>query len=275
MLLAVILLSAVSCGASDIKCIDIKLTDEQYAFAVNKENAELLESVNSVVDTLTENGTLDSIVQKYFSGDEENYVQVPAGVIDISKKQLVVATSIPFKPFEFSKYETGKGKLYRGIDIEIATYIAEAIDAELVIKEMPFKDILNAVESGDADIAMAGLTINAERQEHIAFSHTYYEASQVLIVRTNDHTFDGCRTRTNVEDTLKGLNSTVTVGYQEDTTSGLYVMGDSGMGYEGFDVSVKSYDTALHAIQGLINGEVNYVIVDEGPAKIIINDLNN
>lgn len=273
-LLCSLLLFVYSCDKGDVKCIDIKLTNEQYAFAVNKNDTALLETVNSVVDTISANGTLDAIIQKYFSGDEESYKKVPAGTYDETKNQLVVATSIPFKPFEFSKYETGKGKLYRGIDIEIAAYIADELGIELVIKEMSFKDVLNAVEAGDADIAMAGLTVNAERQEQVAFSHTYYEASQMLIVRANDGTFDECRTKEDVEAILQSFDSTVTIGYQEETTSGLYLSGTQTNRRTAFNVTAKGYDTTAHAVQALINGEINYVIADGGPAKIIVSDVN-
>lgn len=273
-LLCSLLLFVYSCDEGDVKCIDIKLTNEQYAFAVNKNDTALLETVNSVVDTISANGTLDAIIQKYFSGDEESYKKVPAGTYDETKNQLVVATSIPFKPFEFSKYETGKGKLYRGIDIEIAAYIADELGIELVIKEMSFKDVLNAVEAGDADIAMAGLTVNAERQEQVAFSHTYYEASQMLIVRANDGTFDECRTKEDVEAILQSFDSTVTIGYQEETTSGLYLSGTQTNRRTAFNVTAKGYDTTAHAVQALINGEINYVIADGGPAKIIVSDVN-
>ena len=274
-LLVSLLLLASSCGLNNAKCIDIKLTNEQYAFAVNKDDSALLQVVNSVVDRLTENGTLDEIVEKYFSGNEEQYKKVPSGTYDKAKNQLVVATSIPFKPFEFSKYETGKGKLYRGIDIEIASLIAEELGVELVIKEMDFKYVLDAVETGDADIAMAGLTVNAERQEQVAFSHTYYEASQILIARVNDTAFDGCRTKENVEEVLKAFDSSVTIGYQEDTTSGLYITGKQSPRSIALNVTAKSYDTTAHAVQALINEEIDYVIADEGPAKIIINDINS
>ena len=273
-LLLALICSLASCGTGNVKCIDIKLTNEQYAFAVNKDDAALLEKVNLVVDRLTENDNLDKIVEKYFSGNEEEYKKVPAGAYDETKNQLVVATSIPFKPFEFSKYETGKGKLYRGIDIEIATYIAEELGAELVIREMDFKEVLNAVEAGDADIAMAGLTVNAERQEQVAFSHAYYEASQVIIARNNDNAFDGCRTKENVEEVLKAFDSSVTIGYQEDTTSGLYITGKQSPKSIALNVTAKSYDTTAHALQALINKEIDYVIADEGPAKIIVNDIN-
>ena len=139
---------------------------------------------------------------------------------------------------------------------------------------MDFKEVLNAVEAGDADIAMAGLTVNAERQEQVAFSHTYYEASQMLIVRANDGTFDECRTKEDVEAILQSFDSTVTIGYQEETTSGLYLSSTQNNRRTAFNVTAKGYDTTAHAVQALINGEINYVIADGGPAKIIVSDVN-
>jgi polar amino acid transport system substrate-binding protein len=96
----------------------------------------------------------------------------------------------------------------------------------------------------------------------------------MLIVRANDGTFDECRTKEDVEAILQGFDSTVTIGYQEETTSGLYLSGTQTNRRTAFNVTAKGYDTTAHAVQALINGEINYVIADGGPAKIIVSDVN-
>lgn len=257
----------------DNKVVDyvkIKLTDEQYAYGVDKNNPELLATVNEVLAEIKSNGKLDEIVNKYFSGDEANIKTFSAGTEDASKNQLVVATNTPFSPFEYKK-----GDKYCGIDIEIAALIAEKMGAELVIKDMAFDSVLTAVETGKADIVMAGLTVSAEREEQVTFSDTYYNASQVIIIKAGDTTFADCTTKEQVEAVLNAMNTDTIIGYQNGTTGGLYVEGDEDWGFAGFPVTPKGYDSAASAVQALVNGQIDFVVVDEGPAQIIVESMNN
>ncbi len=274
-LVAIMVLSSVlcfaSCGQQDVvDYVKIKLTDEQYAYGVNKNDAELLATVNTVLAELKANGKLNEIVNKYFSGDTENIKTFSAGTEDASKNQLIVATNTPFSPFEYKI-----GDKYCGIDIEIAAIIAEKMNAELVIKDMNFDAVLTAVETGKADIVMAGLTVSPEREEQVTFSDTYYEASQVVIVKAGDTTFAECTTAAEVEAILNAMDKNVIIGYQNGTTGGLYVEGDEDWGFAGFPVTAKGYDSAVSATQALVNGQIDFVVVDEGPAQIIVKSMNN
>ena len=69
-ILATLVLSLGSCMRDRVKSIDIKLTNEKYAYAVNKNNKELLSTVNTVLDRIKKDGTLNEIVEKYFSGND-------------------------------------------------------------------------------------------------------------------------------------------------------------------------------------------------------------
>ncbi|MBQ8840801.1 MAG: transporter substrate-binding domain-containing protein [Clostridia bacterium] len=274
-LVSIMLLSAIfcfgSCGQQDVvEYVQIKLTDEQYAYGVSKDDPELLATVNTVLAELKANGKLNEIVNKYFSDDKDNYKTFSAGVEDSSKKQLVVATNTPFSPFEFKI-----GDKYCGIDIEIASIIAERMGAELVIKDMNFDAVLTAVETGMADIVMAGLTVSPEREEQVTFSDTYYNASQVIIVKAGDTTFAECTTAAQVEAILNAMDNNTIIGYQNGTTGGLYVEGDDDWGFAGFPVTAKGFDSAVSATQALVNGQIDFVVVDEGPAQIIVKSMNN
>ena len=267
-LLLASLLSLTACFGKTLKLVDINLTDESYAVAVKKGNAELLGTVNATLDAIKKDGTLDKILNKYFNEDENSYLKVSAGVESPSDRdsQLIVATHSQFRPFEFSKYESGKGKMYSGIDIEIAAIIAERTGKELIIKEMDFDKLLTAVDEGDADIAIASLTVNEERGKIVDFSTPYYSSSQVLIIKDNDKTFKSCKTRADVEKILKDMGSSLTVGGQSETTGLSYI--------SAFGVTTKGYASAVLASQALINGEVDVVVFDKEHAKKIVDGVN-
>ena len=125
-------------SAKTAKVIDVDLTDEEYAFGVDKNQPELLEQVNTFINTIKEDGTLDEICDKYFGGGEPTPVE--SAELDDSKDQLVVATNAAFEPFEYME-----GESYVGIDMEIAALLAEELGQELVIQNMDFDAVCLSV----------------------------------------------------------------------------------------------------------------------------------
>ncbi len=253
-----------------LKVIDVKLTEENYAFAVNKQNSELLESANTYLATIKENGTFDTIVAKYFEG-KGTPVGQPVGKYDASKEQLVVLTNTPFEPFEY----VGNDGKYYGVDMEIAQGLATYLEMELcIIEHVNFDTICEEVSKYENGMVMAGLTVSDDRAKIVNFTNPYYEASQVLITAGKDTKFDDCKTAVDVETILNSFDSSVTIGYQNGTTGALYVNGDEDWGFAGFKVTPSGYNTAALAAQALINGSIDYVIVDAAPAAAIVKTLN-
>ncbi len=254
-------------AAGATKVIDIDLTDEEYAFGVDKDQPELLEQVNAFVKEIKEDGTLDAICEKYFGDGEPTPVKSAA--LDESKDQLVVATNAAFEPFEYMQ-----GEDYVGIDMEIAGLMAEKLGKELVIQNMDFEAVCLSVGQHKCDIAMAGLTVNEERTEYVTFSESYYAASQKLITLGTDTAFDACTDVASVEAILSGLDSSAKIGVQSGTTGQYYVEGSEDWGFAGFAAQCVPYKNGSLAVQDLINGNVNYVVIDAAPAKAITEAIN-
>lgn len=264
-------LSLTACGAksdsSAAKVIDVDLTSEEYAFGVDKDQPELLEKVNAFVAKISEDGTLDEICDKYF-GDGEP-AAVTSAAYDASKDQLVVATNAAFEPFEYTQ-----GDSYYGIDMEIADLLAKELGMELVIQNMEFDAVCLSVGQHQCDIAMAGLTVNEEREEYVTFSQSYYEASQRLIVPSSDTAFDDCTDAASVEEKLNQLTSEDKIGVQSGTTGQFYVEGDADWGFDGLPATCVPYRNGSLAVQDMLNGNVKYVIIDAAPAAAITDAIN-
>ena len=267
-----------------VKVIEIKLTEEEYAFAVQKGNTELLGQLNDFMAEIKENGKFEEIVNKYF-GDGTPTAVVSAKEKKTDGSQLIVATNAAFEPFEYMV-----GENYYGLDLEIMALFAQKIGKELYIYNMEFDAVCLSVsaaggsyegengavtvEGGVADVAAAGLTVSDTRKQILDFSESYYDASQMLIVDKNDTTFDNCKTVADVEAILKTLGKDVKVGVQSATTGQKYCEGDADWGFDGFGFTTMPYNTGALAVQNILNGNVNYVIIDEGPAKAIVKNVN-
>ena len=253
-----------------LKLIDIELTQEEYAFAVNKNNAELLSSANEYLAEIKSNGQFDAIVNKWF-GAGDAPVGYEAGTYDETKDQLVIITNTPFEPFEY----TGDDGKYYGIDMELMVGFADYLDKEFcIIEHLDFDTICDKANEYTNGVVAAGLTVSEDRAEVVNFTNSYYSASQKLIVAGNDTKFDACQTAADVEAILKSLDKTTTIGYQNGTTGAYYVNGDADWGFDGFNVTPSGFRTAALAAQALVNGNIQYVIVDAAPAKAIVSKLN-
>ncbi|MBM6826366.1 transporter substrate-binding domain-containing protein [Mordavella massiliensis] len=254
-------------GATTAKVIDVDLTDEEYAFGVDKDQPELLEQANAFIAKVLEDGTFDEICDKYFGDGEPEAVQ--SAELDTSKDQLVVATNAAFEPFEYTQ-----GDNYYGIDMELAALFAEELGQELVIQNMDFDAVCLSVGQHKCDIAMAGLTINDEREELVTFTDSYYQASQRLIVPSTDTSFDDCADADAVAAKLAELDSSDSVGVQQGTTGQFYVEGDADWGFEGLPAKCVPYKNGSLAVQDMLQGKIQYVIIDAAPAAAITEAIN-
>ena len=254
-------------SAKTAKVIDVDLTSEEYAFGVDKTQPELLEQVNAFIAKIQEDGTLDEIFDKYFGDGEPTPVESAA--LDESKDQLVVATNAAFEPFEYMQ-----GDSYVGIDMEVAALLADELGQELVIQNMDFDAVCLSVGQQKCDIAMAGLTVSEERKEYVTFSDTYYQASQRLIVPSDDTTFDDMTDAESVAAALAELDSSVKIGVQQGTTGNSYVEGSEDLGFPGLQATCQTYKSGSLAVQDMLNGNIDYVIIDAAPAAAITEAMN-
>lgn len=254
-------------GSQAVKVIDVDLTQEDYAFGVDKDKPELLKAANEFIKEIKDNGKFEEICNKYFGDGEKTAVK--SAELDSSKDQLLVATNASFEPYEYTQ-----GNVYYGIDMEVAAAFAEKLGKELVIQNMDFDAVCLSVGQHKSDIAMAGLTIKEERKKYVTFTDPYYNASQRLVVKGDSTEFDNCKDASSVEAILKTKDKSVTIGVQNGTTGQFYCRGDKDMEFDGLDVTTTGYKNGSLAIQDLINGNIDYVIIDSAPAKCITDAIN-
>ena len=254
-------------GSQAVKVIGVDLTKEDYAFGVDKDQPELLKAANEFIKEIKDNGKFEVICNKYFGDGEPTPVK--SAKLDSSKDQLLVATNASFEPYEYMK-----GNDYLGIDMEVAAAFAEKLGKELVIQNMEFDAVCLSVGQHKSDIAMAGLTIKKDREKYVTFTDPYYNASQRIIVKGDSTEFDSCKDAESIEKILKTKGKSVTIGVQNGTTGQFYCEGDEKMEFEGFNVTTTGYKNGSLAVQDLINGNIDYVVIDSAPAKCITDAIN-
>ncbi|MDO4939527.1 MAG: ABC transporter substrate-binding protein [Lachnospiraceae bacterium] len=163
--------------------------------------------------------------------------------------KLIMATNAAFPPYEFVSDEDGETIV--GIDAEIAGMVAEELGLELEIQDMEFSSILTAVQTGKVDIGLAGLTVTEERLQNVNFTSTYAKGVQSIIVPEGSDIKSA--------DDLAGHM----IGVQESTTGHIYCEDDFGAG------NVTAYVNGAMAVQALLTGSVDCVVIDNNPAKAL------
>jgi len=171
--------------------------------------------------------------------------------------KLIMATNAAFPPYEFYEGDDGVGKIV-GIDAEIAELIAQKMGLTLEIMDIEFDSIIAAVQTGKADMGMAGMTVTEDRLQNVNFSISYAKGVQVVIVRGDgpiqsvDDLFD-----------IGGF----TIGVQTSTTGDLYTTWD--LEDEGL-AKIERYNKGADAVLALSTGKVDCVVIDNEPAKSFV-----
>ena len=168
-----------------------------------------------------------------------------------NENELVMVTEAGFAPFEY--YENGK---IVGVDIEIGREIAKELGKELVIKDVAFDSIINEVKSGKSDFGAAGISFSEERSRQVDFSNDYFTSNLVLIIKKDQNE--------SMFNELTNKKIAVQLGSTADT----YVTNN----YNNNNIiRQKKY---LTTVEDLKNNKVDCIIMDELPAKSIVNNNN-
>ena len=175
----------------------------------------------------------------------------------IEEGKLIMSTNATFPPYEMVADGEGvNGSGFEGIDVEIAYALADKLGLELVIDDMDFDAALMAVQNNSADMMLAGLSYSEERDEVVDFSDPYATGVQVVIVKEGSGV------------TMDNLGEYM-IGTQRGTTGYLYASDTPENGGYGED-HVIAYDSGVTAVQELINGTIDAVIIDQQPAEAYV-----
>ena len=169
----------------------------------------------------------------------------------VTPGKLTMSTNASFPPYEMVADDGS----FEGIDIEVAGAIAEKLGLELQVDDMGFDAALQAAQTGKSDMVMAGVTVTEERQAVMDFSNSYANGVQVVIVK------EGSPIQT--VDDLANANM---IGCQMGTTGYIYCSDTPENGGFGED-HVTPYDDGAAAVQALMNGQIDAVVIDNMPAQ--------
>ena len=226
-----------------------------FGFSVKKGSKYeyLVDDFNKALAEMKEDGTYETIMNKWFgssdSSESTDYSSrlnltgsVTAKATPVKSSYTIVSDS-SFAPFEYQD-ESGK---YVGIDMELIKAIAEQQGFTITIQNPGFDAALNAVQAGQADAVIAGMSITDARKEIFDFSDAYYSSNILLAVKNGSDI-------ASYED-LKGK----TVGAKNGTAS--YTFLESNKDKYGY--TLKAFDEASGMYDSLNSGSIDALMDDE------------
>lgn len=226
-----------------------------FGFSVKKGSKYeyLVDDFNKALAEMKEDGTYETIMNKWFgssdSSESTDYSSrlnltgsVTAKATPVKSSYTIVADSL-FAPFEYQD-ESGK---YVGIDMELIKAIAEQQGFTITIQNPGFDAALNAVQAGQADAVIAGMSITDARKEIFDFSDAYYSSNILLAVKNGSDI-------ASYED-LKGK----TVGAKNGTASYTFLENNK----DKYGYTLKAFDEASGMYDSLNSGSIDALMDDE------------
>lgn len=165
--------------------------------------------------------------------------------------KIVFATNPEFPPFEFVSSNGVIGE-FDGIDMAIAKKIGEISGKEVSMESMEFDSLLVALQNGQIDATIAGMTVTEERAKSVDFSVPYYTATQVMIVP------EGSDIKSAAD--MAGKAITVVQGYTGETCV-------QELGYE-----YVAFKKGTECVMELVNGKCDVVVIDSATAEKYVAD---
>jgi polar amino acid transport system substrate-binding protein len=197
----------------------------------------------------------------------------------LERGTLIVGTAPGYLPFEMKDVDGN----FIGYDIDMGNAIAESLGVEVEFRQFDFSALIPALQTGDIDIIISGMTIRGDRAAAVSFSNPYFETGQVLMVPSSDTTtesWEDLDIEGNIMAASQGTtgallakrvfqNATVS-DYADFPTSGLAIMQGKAQGIIYDEPPIRMFE-AMH--KGEVRGIYDLVSVENLGFAVQINDL--
>lgn len=215
-------------------------------------NADQAADTGAAVDeTTVDAANTDNEANEADETDAVDAGEEQSAAVTKTEGVITFGTNAEFPPFEFV---AGSGVIdqYDGIDMAIAKQIAEENGMTVAVENMEFDSLLIALQNGQIDAAIAGMTVTEERLESVDFSTPYYTATQVMIVKEDSDIAAAAD--------MADKKICVIQGY-----TGEICVQDLGYPYEAFKKGTE-------AVLELVNGKCDVVVIDSATAQKYVSD---
>lgn len=202
------------------------------------------ETAEATETEVAEEETTEAETTEVEAGETETTETEAAVSEALADGVLTVGTNAEFPPFEYVN-DNGEPD---GFDIALIKAIGEKLGVTVEVENMEFASLISSIGS-KIDVSIAGMTVTEERKESVDFSDSYYDAVQYVVLPADSE----IATAADLENKA--------IGVQLGTTGDFIASDIAG-------ATVSQYNKAVDAVNDLINGRVDCVIIDKNPALV-------
>ena len=241
-------------------------SEKQYRYVVSKDNKELLDKVNKALKKLTEDKTIESIVNNYTGLDSEKG-RTPYKKKDVEREgTITLAVTSATKPNAYIDNGT-----YAGIDIDVMQAVCDELKTELVVSDMQPDSLVDSITWQMADIAAvdaSGVVIKESVKKELSYSSASADSKQLIAVYAEpqkpepEESAEESSGEASAEDDAYDFTGK-RIGVQLGTTGDIYATDYETDG----TAAVERYAKAADAVQALNQQKIDCIILDEQPAK--------
>jgi polar amino acid transport system substrate-binding protein len=237
-----------------LKIIGDPLATEDFGF-IFTPGSDLVDPFNQAIDSMMRDGYFYHLNTKWFYLNDPTgpdlYEQLP----DLAGRSVVAVTANDYVPLNFVDPRTGQAV---GWEYDAVNEICRRLNCVVDWQVAAWETMIAAINQGQYDVGMDGITITDERAAQVSFSIPYMTSQQYMLVRADEDRF------INAEEFA--ANPELLIGSQAGTTS-YYTAVDMILGGDEQSDRLILFRNFGAAVQALLNGDVDMVLTDTATGK--------
>ncbi|HAZ02894.1 MAG TPA: ABC transporter substrate-binding protein, partial [Marinilabiliales bacterium] len=251
---------------SDLQMLSEPVDYENTCIAIRKGNDELLAALNAVITELKNDGTLKDMRRRWFKKDSGPYELADIKLPETGEL-LKIGTSATREPFCF----VDENKNVTGHDGELARRISAKLGRPIEFSDMKFSALIPALQSKKIDLIVAGMTATKERSKSVDFTESYFENSQVILVKKPTGTESAKESPANEEQSVNG-NKMKTLDDIADKVVGVYegTIHDAFVANKYPKAVIKRYNSSADMVLSLKTQKSDVALLDFISANVLL-----
>lgn len=237
-----------------LKIIGSPLASEDFGFIFTPQS-DLVEPFNQAIDAMTRDGYFYYLSTKWFYLNDPNAEDIYEQLPDLEGRTVTAVTANDYLPLNFVDPATGQAV---GWEYDAVNEICRRINCVVKWQTAAWETMIAAVNQGQYDVGMDGITITDERAAQVSFSIPYMTSQQYMLVRADEDRF--------VNATEFAADPTLLIGSQAGTTS-YFTAVDQILGGDAESDRLVLFKNFGAAVQALLNGDVDMVLTDTATGK--------
>ena len=237
-----------------LKIVGDAIKSEDFGF-IYPQGSELVAPFNAAIESMQADGFLEHLNTKWFYLTDPNAEDIYDRLPDLGGREVNAAMANDYTPLQFIDPGTGEAV---GWEYDAVAEICRRLNCVVVWNNTSWDAMIPAINAGQFDIGMDGITITEERAQQVDFSAPYMTSQQFMLVRADEGRFATPADFAGDAELLIGA---------QPGTSGFYTAVYDILDGDEANPRIKLFDNFGASVQALITGDVDMVLVDAASGR--------